>query len=152
MEDLRGVKTCKETQKSDALNKGDLKIYVGKTPANFDCIIERKADLSVTIGRKNLSQIYAPSLGNKYAYGDVNGTTDAIIFVQKNLQIISGAIEQGAILEVFICRGMLNNQVALYNMACNGELDEEMEMIRKKATPDIFLGNPSVEAQINDVK
>lgn len=154
MEDLRGTRTCKETEKSDALNKGDLKIYVVKTPANFDCTTERKADLSVTIGRKNLSQIYKPvdSLNMPFAYGDVNGTSDAIIFVLRDLQTINGRIKQGAVLEVFVCRGMLNNQVALYNMACNGELDEEMEAMREKATLDVFLGYSSAEAQNNDVK
>lgn len=145
MERYRGVRTCKETEKSDALNKGDLKIYVSKTPESFDCIPQRKADLCVTIQKTNLSQIFKPidSISLPYAFGDVNGTTDAIIFVLKDLQIINGRIEQGAMLEMFICRDMANNALALYNMACNGELDEEMEEMRRNATPDVFLGEAS---------
>lgn len=146
LERYRGTTTRKGTEKSDALNKGDLKIYVGKTPANFDCTTSRKADLSVTIRNENLSQIYRPNLESPYAYGDVKGTSDAIIFKLSGFQTINGNIEQGAVLEMYIFRGLVNNALALYNMACNGELDEEMEALRKKATPDVFLGCPPAEA------
>lgn len=149
MEDYRGTRTTRKTEKCDANNVGDLKVYVQKTPAKFDCTSERRADLNVTIRKKNVSQIFRPidSLDKSFAFGDVNGTPDAIIFRLKDFETINGRIKAGAILELFICRGMVNNIQALYNMACNGELDEEMEMMRRSATPDVFLGRLSAEAQ-----
>jgi hypothetical protein len=63
----------------------------------------------------------------------MRGTTDALLFAFDNFDVIDGKIQEGATLEIFICRGMRENHSQLYNLLCDGELDDEIATIRKQA-------------------
>lgn len=131
-EDKRATRPTKGTDKRDATNIGDLVIYLGDVPEQFGGNAQRKADKSLTIKGKNLSSIFVPDLTNSFAYGDVRGTTDALLFVFDNLVIVDGCIISGG-LDVFVARGKSRDRVSLYNLLCDGELDEEISSLREKA-------------------
>jgi len=131
-ENQRATKLTKATDKRDATNMGDLVIYLGDIPEQFGGNAKRKADKCISIKGKNLSSIYVPDITNNFAYGDFRGTSDALLFVFDDIQIVDGCIISGAV-EVFVARGMSKNRVALYNLLCDGELDEEMSELRAKA-------------------
>ena len=131
-EDKRATRPTKGTDKRDATNIGDLVLYLGDVPEQFGGNAQRKADKSLTIKGKNLSSIFVPDLTNSFAYGDVRGTTDALLFVFDNLVIVDGCIISGG-LDVFVARGKSRDRVSLYNLLCDGELDEEISSLREKA-------------------
>lgn len=131
-EDKRATKLTKANERRDATNVGDLVIYLGDVPKQFGGNAQRKADKSLTIKGKNLSSMYVPDVTNNFAYGDVRGTTDALLFVFDNLVIVDGRVISGG-LDVFVARGKCRDRVSLYNLLCDGELDEEMSSLKEMA-------------------
>lgn len=131
LEEKRATKSINGTGKRDCTNIGDLVVYYNDVPPQFNGDAHRKADKSISIKGKNLSSIYIPELTSNIGYGDINKTTDAIIFVFTELKVVNGYIEQGAIIEMFIARGQSNNCIALYNLVSDGELEEEMNSLRE---------------------
>ena len=116
---------------------GDLFVYISVntyTKAGK----ERKADLVLSRG-EHISSLYNPSLEFPYWYGDMKGTKDAFILAHHNAEFVNGGIQAGAVIELFVARGQRNNIRQLYRMVCEGELDEEMNALRKrigKAVPE----------------
>ena len=73
----------------------------------------------------SVSSVYVPDLEKHLlGYGDINGTPDAFVAVfSPDLSTI----------EIFIARGYVNDMMALYTSAKDGELFEEMEALRAAA-------------------
>lgn len=136
-EEKRATTATRATERRDATNIGDLVFYYNNVPPQFGGNVHRKADKSITIKRKNLSSVYVPDPNTNFAYGDFKGTSDALLFVFHNLKIIDGVIQAGAIIEVFVARGKSKDRVPLYNALCDGELDEEMNALRKRVTETV---------------
>jgi hypothetical protein len=133
LEEKRATKANKATDKRDATEVGNLVIYLGDVPEQFGGDVHRKADKAITIKGKNLSSVYVPDPNTPFGYGDVRGTADALLFVFENMEIVNGTISQGAAIEVFIARGKSKDRVPLFNLVCDGELDEEMSELRARA-------------------
>ena len=55
--------------------------------------------------------------------------------MHKDADFINGGLQVGAVVECFVCRGQRNNRAQLYNLLCDGDLDEEIEGLRKAAAP-----------------
>ena len=138
-EEKRAAKPNKATEKRDATNIGDLVIYFGDVPEAFGGNVHRKADKAITIKGKNLSSVYVPDPASNFGFGDVRGTADALLFVFENMEIVNGTISQGAVIEVFIARGKSKDRVPLFNLLCDGELDEEMSELRARAAGLLIL-------------
>ncbi len=138
-EEKRCTKPQRATEKRDATPVGGLVVYYGDVPSNFGGDVHRKANKSLTIKSKNLSSIYVPDPGNSFAYGDVKGTADAILLVHSNFKVINGTVQQGSKLEVFIARGKSKDGKPLYNLLCDGELEEEMQHLRGLAKTDYIV-------------
>jgi hypothetical protein len=132
-EEKRATKVQRETEHRDAIDMGNLIIYYGDVPDRFGGDVKRKASKSISIKGNNLSSVYVPDVSNNFGYGDMRGTTDALLFAFDNFDVIDGKIQEGATLEIFICRGMRENHSQLYNLLCDGELDDEIATIRKQA-------------------
>lgn len=132
-EEKRQDKQARATANRDAYSVGDLIIYFVGTD-QYKSKTPRKADKSLTMKGKNLSSIYTPDPASNLAFGDVKGEADAILFVFEGFDVVNGKPQQGAILEVFIARGKSKDRVPLYNLLCDGELDEEMSQLRERAT------------------
>lgn len=129
------TKVVKGTEKRDAIDVDDIIIYIGDVPSHFGGDISRKADKSISIKGKNLSSIYTPDITRNIAVGDFQGTDDALLFLFHNFKIVDGVIQPDSKFEVFVARGKAKDRMALYNLLADGELDEEMEMLRGEATP-----------------
>ncbi len=132
-EEKRACKATAATAKRDATNISNLVVYFGDVPDTFGGNIHRKADKALTIKGQNLSSIFVPDPEGRLAYGDFKGTRDALLFMFHNLNTIDGRIQAGGIIEVFIARGKSKDRVPLYNLLVDGNLDEEMEVLRAQA-------------------
>ena len=95
---------------------------------------ERRADLALSRGC-HISSVFNPDPEQPYWYGDFNHTADALLFVHKDADFINGGLQVGAVVECFVCRGQRNNRAQLYNLLCDGNLDEEIAALRKAAAP-----------------
>ena len=132
LEEKRATRTTKESSKFDATSVGDLVVYYGNVPDRYNGDVHRKADKAISVKGKNLSSVYVPDPESGFAYGDFKGTKDALLFCI-NIEAIDGKIQAGGTLEVFIARGKSKDRVPLYNVLCDGGLDEEMEALRQQA-------------------
>ncbi|QQR96944.1 MAG: hypothetical protein IPK18_08485 [Sphingobacteriales bacterium] len=91
---------------------------------------KRKPDMAISRGT-HISGVYMPNLQNKLiGYGDVNNTKDGLIMLFS---------EDYSTIEIFIARGMLNDISNLYNEVYNGELVNEIELLRVEAK-NVFNG------------
>ena len=102
------------------------KFYFGDTPEQFKGEAKRKSGMAIT-DTSNITSVYAPDLENPLrGYGDMKGTQDALLFL---------FAEDYKSVEVFVARGLRNESVNLFIKYADGELDEEIEALRKRATP-----------------
>jgi len=101
--------------------------------------LKRKSDLSLTSGAgKHITSIYKPDLVSGYAYGDMQGTTDLLLFIANNFSINhDGTILDGATVEVFICRGKKYDKNAIFNLLTDGELNNEIAQFRAAVTKSV---------------
>ena len=154
-EEKRSTRQTRETEKRDGLAIGDLIVYFGDVPDIFGGSVHRKADKALTIKGKNLSSIFVPDPSNNYAYGDVRGTADALLFIFRGFDLVNGELKKGAVLQVFVARGQSKNRVPLYNLLCDGGLDDEITDLQQKAidiqdrrvTKSVTLQEPQDEAK-----
>lgn len=131
-EEKRATRATKATEKRDATELNALVMYYGDVPEQFGGDVHRKADKAITIKGKNLSSVYVPDPNTHYGYGDVSGTTDALLFVFDNLEVANGIILGGGI-DVFVARGKSKDRIPLYNLLTDGELEEEMSELIQRA-------------------
>jgi hypothetical protein len=110
-------------------------IYIGAND-HIKASRHRKSDLSVTSGKgKHVTNIFTTDLDNGLAYGDNKGTTDLLLFVPQNFTIASdGRITAGATIEVFIARGRKFDKNQINNLFLDGQLNAEMERLRRAVT------------------
>lgn len=113
-------------------NIGGLSVNYVPRPETFKGIAGRKPDMALTKGNVNISSIFVPEFNNRLlAYGDINGTQDAIIFVFS---------EDKHTIELFIARGYLTDINSLYESVKAGEQDEEMTQWRANAVDVLKQG------------
>lgn len=129
-EEKRAAKGIKESDRYDATVEGSLVVYYVDVPDGFGGNIQRKAGKALSIKGKNLSSIFTPEPRSGLGYGDVKDTTDALLFVFKNLNTVNGVVQAGGVIEVFVARGKANDSAALYHLLSDGELDDEIEALR----------------------
>lgn len=134
-ENRKATRANKATDKRDKTEVGNIVIYYGDVPPQYKADAQRKASKCISFHGKNISSVFVPDIESGLAYGDFKGTTDALLFVFHNLQVVNGVIQQGGVIEVFIARGKNKDSIPLYNLLSDGELDEEMDYLRQKATP-----------------
>lgn len=103
--------------------KGEQFFYFGDVPPNFKGHVKRQAEKCISKS-KNISSVFVPDVTLPFAYGDVNNTTDAILIIFNDTYNI---------IEVFVARGHKNNKRNLYFLLCDGELQNEIEILRKNA-------------------
>ena len=105
--------------------RGELFLHYGPPPERFNYSSpKRRPDRVLTKGG-NVSGVFVPDPMLPYAYGDVKGTTDALLFVFSPDQTV---------IEIFIIKGHKHNQHNYYLLLCEGELDGELERFRRAAT------------------
>ncbi len=130
-EEKRSMKALRHTDKRDGCNVGDLFCYFGDVPKTFGGSVHRKADKALTKS-KNISSIYVPEPQSNLGYGDMKGTTDALLFIFHDAEVANGRLKDGAVIEIFVARGMARDKAGLYNELSDGMLDDEIEALRQK--------------------
>lgn len=109
---------------------GELFLYIGD---NYTKAGDKgKSDLAIS-KTKHISSVYNPDININYWYGDMRGTADALLFIHSNCVFTEGAIQPGAVIEIFVARGQRNNRTQLYNALTDGELDEEINNLRRSS-------------------
>ncbi|MDL2224441.1 hypothetical protein LJB92_03920 [Bacteroidales bacterium OttesenSCG-928-M06] len=99
--------------------------YYNGVPDTFSVNAQRKADRAITNG-DNISSVYIPDLETPLkGYGDTKGTNDGLLL------LFSEDYKQ---VEVFVARGYKNNIKSLCNLFLDGELNEELNEMRNRAT------------------
>jgi len=103
--------------------KDELFFYYGDVPDNFNSHVKRQAEKCITKG-KNISSVFVPDVNLPFAYGDVYNTSDAILIKFS---------DNYTIIEIFVARGQRNNKRNLFFLLSDGELNNEIENLRKNA-------------------
>jgi len=109
-------------------------VYIGENH-HTKAGIKRKSDIALTSGAgKHVSSIYKPDMERGFAYGDVQSTSDLLLFVTTDFSMTAdGTITDGATVEVFICRGKKHDKNAVFNLLTDGELNDEISQMRAAA-------------------
>ena len=104
--------------------QGKVWVYLISVPEQIEGNQKRKSEICLTGGDgKYVSGVFIPDIQRSgMGYGDINGTTDAALFV----------IGENS-LEILIAKGKKNTAFALYQLLADGELDSEIEALRKGA-------------------
>ncbi len=99
-------------------------VYLISVPEHIEGNQKRKSERCLTGGDgKYVSGVFIPDIQRSgIGYGDIKGTTDAALFV----------ISENS-LEILIAKGKKNTAFALYQLLVDGELDSEIEALRKGA-------------------
>jgi hypothetical protein len=130
------IDCVKSTQSHPAFEQmrnkqGDLFVYFGNIPENFNKSVQRRADKALT-KTKSISSIFTPDFNSNLGFGDVKDTTDAIIIIfSSDYQQANNVPPQQV--ELFIARGQNNNVHNLYSQFLDGEFDEEIKNLRSQA-------------------
>ena len=139
LENKRATKQLRRTDKRDGCSVGDLFVYFGDVQEQFGGDARRKADKALT-KTKNISSIYVPDPQSSYAYGDMKGTADALLFVFHDAGVTDGRLNDGAVVEIFVARGLAKDRMALYNELADGLLDDEITALRERVTSETGEG------------
>jgi len=89
----------------------------------------KKTDLAITKGSQNITSVKRPNPENNFAYGDIKGKNDGCI-IEFNPSFKEAGITT---LEIYIARGLRNDTNSLWDLFTDGELNNEVEELRKKA-------------------
>ena len=137
---LRACKEIKETAFRNATRKGSLAVYYTAAPnENYGGIDCRKASRYL-VKKHNISGIYKPDAELGFAYGDMYGTGDALLFVERNFSETSDGVTVGSELVVLVAKGKRHDQLALYYELVNGGLDEEIEKLLSQTKSEVQKG------------
>lgn len=89
----------------------------------------KKTDLAITKGSDNITSVKRPNSEISIAYGDIKGKNDGCIIVF-NPDFKEVGINT---IEIFIARGLRNDTISLWDLFTDGELNHEIEALRKKS-------------------
>lgn len=89
----------------------------------------KNATLALTKGSINITSLIQPDITCNYAYGDIQGTLDALLVIFNSDFRFIGINT----IELFIARGLKNSLMGLWNMLLDEELNQDMAMMRNKA-------------------
>lgn len=115
---------------------------IGGLLLSFNCVSRpdrwrgKKTDLAITKGSNNITSIKRPDIENNIAFGDINGTSDGCIIIF-NPDFKEVGINT---IEIFIARGLKNDTNSLWNLFTDGELNHEVEALRKMAVTKTVTG------------
>ena len=93
--------------------------------------------MAITKGSHNITSVQRPDIQRSESFGDINNTSDGCIILYN-----SNFKEVGInTIEIFIARGLRNDKHPLWNLLTDGELQQEMEIIRNKAVTKYVTRN-----------
>jgi hypothetical protein len=118
-------------------NKGGLSFHFSKVPEHFKMREKDKPDMAIT-RKENISSVFVPKIKElnqsiTFGFGDNKGTNDAILIEMhtNDLGFVYG-------IEIFVARGQKHNQLNLYRLMVDGDLDFEMDKFRNEAKKKVL--------------
>lgn len=90
-----------------------------------------KADYAITHGSYHMTGVYV-SVGERFGYGNIKGTSDALIFDLKDCSFIDGHITANSKVIIYIARGCARDANEICRRANWGEYDGEFKTILSK--------------------
>jgi hypothetical protein len=114
-------------------NIGGLSFNCGQRPEKWG---GKKTDTAITKGSHNVTSLKRPDLETPFAYGDVHGSNDGVIIVFNPDYKETGITT----IELFIARGLRNDTGTLWELFTDGELNHEIEALRKKSVTKKVTG------------
>jgi hypothetical protein len=107
-------------------NVGGHSINLVERPARWN---EKNATLALTKGSHNITSLVQPDVSLNFAFGDIQGTSDALLLIFN----ADYRVKDINSFEIFIARGLKNSVMSLWNMLLDGELNEDLEILRGRA-------------------
>ena len=98
---------------------------------------KKNADLAICKGSHNITSLLRPDLSLNFAFGDINNTLDAAVFIFNPDWKETGITA----IEIFIARGLKNDVNSLWDLLIDEELNPEMEILRAKAVTKNVTGH-----------
>ena len=92
--------------------------------------------MAITKGSNNITSIKRPDPEKNVAYGDIKGTNDGCIILFNEDFKVKGIYT----IEIFIARGLNRDTNCLWDLFTDGELNHEVEALRKKAVTKNVTG------------
>jgi hypothetical protein len=114
-------------------NIGGLSLNLVQRPDKWN---GKKTDFALTKGSNNITSIKRPDLNSPFGYGDIRGTQDGCILVF-NPDFKETGINS---IEIFIARGCRNDTNSLWDLFTDGELNHEVEALRKRSVTKNVTG------------
>ncbi len=114
-------------------NIGGLSFNFGERPKDWK---GKATDMAITKGSHNITSVKRLNLENNFALGDIHTSNDACIIIfnpdYKEIGIVT--------IEIFIARGLRNDTDGLWNLFIDGELNNDVEALRRKAVTKNVTG------------
>lgn len=125
------------TEKRDGKQAGDITLNLfTAVPMNYSRHAQIKAWKVLKTNAEPLTSIYKARGGlTPFAYGDFRGSCDGILFYIYNYTETGNSVDRGTVVEMFIARGCKHNITSICKLAEEGDFDEELQLLRAKATP-----------------
>lgn len=96
----------------------------------------KKVDFILCKGSHSITKVFRPNLEDNLAYGDINGSNDGCVMVFNPDYKESGITA----IEIFIARGLRSDKDGLWFLFSDGDLNHEIEVLRKKAVTKNVTG------------
>jgi hypothetical protein len=96
----------------------------------------KKVDYILCKGSHSITKVFRPNLENNYAYGDINGSNDGCVIAFNPDYKETGI----TFIEIFIARGLRSDKDGLWFLFSDGDLNHEIEVLRKKAVTKNVTG------------
>lgn len=97
----------------------------------------KNASLAICKGSHNITSLIRPDLNLNFAFGDINNTLDAAVFIFNPDWKETGITA----IEIFIARGLKNDVNSLSDLLIDEELNPEMKILRGKAVTKNVTGH-----------
>jgi len=131
------ARQCKRANvRTGAIIAGGLIARYQNKPKYLKAQRQRQGDSSIAMGNEHISSIFEPDPKAGAGWGDVKNTADALLVIYHDFELINGAAPKGAVIELFVARGQSRNAENILFGFIDGLYDEELEALRKRATPD----------------
>lgn len=102
-------------------------IHIGGVPENFNVHVKRKTELAIS-NQEHISGVFMPDVSQRVGFGDVKGSLDALLIIFN---------DDYSKIDVFVARGQKHNQKQIFFLYEDGELDNEIEQLKKQADTEL---------------
>lgn len=134
----RATRGRKGSERLDPLSVGQAICFFNPIPPSFNNNVRQSAEMSLTMGKNNVSSVFVPLPQYPIGFGDIVGTNDALLFSFHNAERRGKVFAGGSTVEVYVARGMAGRSRELYEMAINRRLTGDVRTLRGALVTDTY--------------